>query len=244
MIMFGTPTSCVPVSESDSLDGGKDLAVQSPKSNTKEKEDSEDSDDEYAEEGDEYTDRAEENIGDEMADLFDDIEAHSQANGTVEDKLKSIAKGKERPAEERKQSKAMEKETMISSGDATIKPIEKKKKKKKQQEGDNDGSKAIEGSKESMEKEREDQKPVAVYYKGILAKSKQQFDSCTSGKPFRFRLGKSEVISGWDTGLIGMRVGGTRKLIIPASQGYGNSRTGAIPPNSTLIFVIELKEVK
>lgn len=246
-----------------------------PKSNTKEKEDSEDSDDEYADEGDEYTDRAEENIGDEMADLFDDIEAHSQANGTVEDKLKSIAKGKERPAEERKQSKAMEKETMISSGDATIKPIEKKKKKKKkkQQEGDNDGSKAIEGSKESMEKEREDQKPqmkrrklpngvtiedlvvgngriaksqkmVAVYYKGILAKSKQQFDSCTSGKPFRFRLGKSEVISGWDTGLIGMRVGGTRKLIIPASQGYGNSRTGAIPPNSTLIFVIELKEVK
>lgn len=96
-----------------------------------------------------------------MADLFDDIEAHHQANGTVEDKPKSSVKGKkEGPAGERKQSKPVEKQTTMSSGDATTRPNEKKKKKKKkQQEGDNDGNKRVEGSKE-MEKEKEDQKPV------------------------------------------------------------------------------------
>ncbi|XP_021345924.1 46 kDa FK506-binding nuclear protein-like isoform X1 [Mizuhopecten yessoensis] len=86
-------------------------------------------------------------------------------------------------------------------------------------------------------------KMAHVYYKGTLAKNGKQFDSCTGGKPFRFRLGKKEVISGWDNGVVGMKVGGTRKLTVPPQQAYGNQRTGPIPPNSTLVFEVELKAV-
>uniref|UniRef100_A0A023GIS6 peptidylprolyl isomerase n=1 Tax=Amblyomma triste TaxID=251400 RepID=A0A023GIS6_AMBTT len=81
-----------------------------------------------------------------------------------------------------------------------------------------------------------------VYYTGKLSNNKV-FDSCTSGKAFSFRLGKHEVIKGWDTGIQGMKVGGKRRLIIPPSLAYGNTRMGSIPPNSTLHFDVELKAV-
>uniref|UniRef100_A0A1E1XI77 FK506-binding protein n=1 Tax=Amblyomma aureolatum TaxID=187763 RepID=A0A1E1XI77_9ACAR len=81
-----------------------------------------------------------------------------------------------------------------------------------------------------------------VYYTGKLANNKV-FDSCTSGKAFSFRLGKQEVIKGWDAGVHGMKVGGRRRLVIPPSQAYGSARMGAIPPNSTLYFDVELKAV-
>ncbi|VDH98762.1 FK506-binding nuclear protein [Mytilus galloprovincialis] len=86
-------------------------------------------------------------------------------------------------------------------------------------------------------------KMVHVYYSGKLQKTGQQFDSCQGGKPFRFRLGKGEVIKGWDVGVSGMKVGGKRKLVIPSQQGYGNQRQGPIPPGSTLMFEVELKSV-
>ncbi|XP_076465137.1 46 kDa FK506-binding nuclear protein-like isoform X4 [Babylonia areolata] len=84
---------------------------------------------------------------------------------------------------------------------------------------------------------------VSVYYAGTLAKNNKRFDSCLKGKPLRFRLGRGEVIKGWDTGLIGMKVGGKRKITVPPSQGYGNTRQGPIPPGSTLIFDVEMKAV-
>jgi len=84
---------------------------------------------------------------------------------------------------------------------------------------------------------------VHVYYVGRLHKDNKQFDSNTTGKPFRFRLGKGEVIKGWEDGLQGMKVGGKRKLIIPSAQAYGSKQMGPIPANSTLIFDVELKAV-
>jgi FKBP-type peptidyl-prolyl cis-trans isomerase FkpA len=73
-----------------------------------------------------------------------------------------------------------------------------------------------------------------------------QFDSSLSpGKsPFAFTLGVGQVIAGWDQGMNGMRVGGRRTLIIPPSLGYGNQAVGSIPPNSTLIFDVELLDVR
>jgi len=86
-------------------------------------------------------------------------------------------------------------------------------------------------------------KTAAVYYTGRLKSNNTTFDSCVKGKPFRFRLGAGDVIRGWDQGVKGMRVGGKRRLIIPPSLAYGNQKLPDIPPNSTLIFDIELKNV-
>ncbi|KAK6178949.1 hypothetical protein SNE40_011420 [Patella caerulea] len=85
-------------------------------------------------------------------------------------------------------------------------------------------------------------KMVQMYYVGKLSNGKQ-FDSCTGGKPFKFRLGKQEVIKGWDVGVQGMKVGGKRRLIVPPKLGYGNHKQGPIPANSTLVFDVELKSV-
>jgi FKBP-type peptidyl-prolyl cis-trans isomerase len=66
----------------------------------------------------------------------------------------------------------------------------------------------------------------------------------TSGtEPFTFVLGSGQVIEGWNQGLVGLRVGGIRRLVIPPSLGYGQTRRGAIPPNATLLFEIELVDV-
>lgn len=71
-----------------------------------------------------------------------------------------------------------------------------------------------------------------------------QFDSSVGLTPFVFALGQGSVISGWDTGLVGMKVGGIRRLVIPPSQAYGGFRSGPIPPNATLLFEIELLDVQ
>ncbi len=85
---------------------------------------------------------------------------------------------------------------------------------------------------------------VQVDYTGWLTDG-QQFDSSQGRGPFTFTLGAGEVIPGWDQGVVGMKVGGTRKLTIPSSLGYGPQGTpdGTIPPNSALIFQVKLLKV-
>jgi FKBP-type peptidyl-prolyl cis-trans isomerase FkpA len=69
------------------------------------------------------------------------------------------------------------------------------------------------------------------------------FDTSIGKTPFSFTLGAGQVIRGWDQGVVGMKVGGTRELVIPPSLAYGSTRSGAIPPNSTLIFDITLVSI-
>jgi FKBP-type peptidyl-prolyl cis-trans isomerase FkpA len=82
---------------------------------------------------------------------------------------------------------------------------------------------------------------VDVHYTGWLENG-QKFDSSHDrGKPFSFKLGAGEVISGWDKGVQGMKIGGKRKLTIPPELGYGARGAGnVIPPNATLVFEVEL----
>ena len=76
-------------------------------------------------------------------------------------------------------------------------------------------------------------------------KGKQFDSSLTQGQPFRFPLGAGSVIKGWDQGVIGMKIGGSRRLIIPADMAYGDSGAGGvIPPGATLVFDIDLVAIE
>ena len=85
---------------------------------------------------------------------------------------------------------------------------------------------------------------LVVHYTGTLTDGKQ-FDSSRGRAPFEVKLGQRRVIAGWEQGLQGMKVGEKRKLTIPPDLGYGARGAGAaIPPNATLVFDVELLEIR
>jgi len=87
---------------------------------------------------------------------------------------------------------------------------------------------------------------VAAHYVGVAYSTGEEFDSSWSrGDPLSFPLGGGRVIKGWDDGIAGMRVGGRRRLVIPPHLAYGDRGAGgAIAPGETLIFVVDLVDVK
>lgn len=85
---------------------------------------------------------------------------------------------------------------------------------------------------------------VTVNYLGTLLDGTKFDSSYDRNQPFTTQIGVGQVIKGWDEGIVGMKVGGKRKLIIPAVLGYGNQPAGTIPPNSTLVFEVELLSIK
>lgn len=88
-------------------------------------------------------------------------------------------------------------------------------------------------------------KQVTVHYVGRLSDGTVFDASANHGQPFTFTLGAGQVIKGWDMGVAGMKVGGKRELVIPPALGYGaQGAGGVIPPNATLIFEVELLEVR
>ncbi len=93
-------------------------------------------------------------------------------------------------------------------------------------------------------------KTVTVDYTGWLWDPSKpdskgtQFQSTVGGTPFQFSLGTGQVIAGWDRGVPGMQVGGVRRLVIPPSLAYGTTRSGALPPDATLVFEITLLDVQ
>ncbi|HSJ25680.1 MAG TPA: FKBP-type peptidyl-prolyl cis-trans isomerase [Longimicrobiales bacterium] len=81
---------------------------------------------------------------------------------------------------------------------------------------------------------------VAVHFVGWLADGTQFDGVAPPSPPVQFQLGAGEVIRGWDDGIAGMRAGGQRMIVVPAARGYGRQRTGNVPPNSVLVFVVEV----
>jgi peptidylprolyl isomerase len=87
--------------------------------------------------------------------------------------------------------------------------------------------------------------PLTVNYVGVFYKGGKEFDnSYDRGQAFPLQLGAGQVIPGWDKGLVGMKVGGRRRLIIPPADAYGAAgQPPSIPPNSTLIFIVDLQSI-
>lgn len=85
---------------------------------------------------------------------------------------------------------------------------------------------------------------VSVHYIGTMQDGVKFDSSYDRGEPFQFTVGDGKVIQGWEKGLIGMHVGGQRILVIPSDMAYGNRQVGVIPPNTPLVFAIELLDIK
>ena len=85
---------------------------------------------------------------------------------------------------------------------------------------------------------------VVMHYTGTLEDGTKFDSSVDRGKPYETQIGVGRVIKGWDEGVPGMKVGGKRKLTIPADMGYGATGQGSIPPNATLLFDVELLKIK
>lgn len=113
-------------------------------------------------------------------------------------------------------------------------------------EGDPPTKLVVKDLKTGKGKKAADGDEVSVQYVGVSWSTGQEFDaSWNRGEPFEFQLGSGQVIPGWDEGVVGMKAGGRRELVIPPDLAYGpQGQPPAIGPNETLVFVIDLEKVK
>ncbi|HET7355838.1 MAG TPA: FKBP-type peptidyl-prolyl cis-trans isomerase [Nocardioidaceae bacterium] len=113
-------------------------------------------------------------------------------------------------------------------------------------EGPPPASLQVEDITEGEGAEATEGRTVSVHYVGVAHSSGEEFDaSYNRGEPLAFRLGAGQVISGWDQGVQGMKVGGRRRLVIPPHLAYGDRGAGGvIKPGETLIFVVDLIDVR
>ncbi|CAG9815321.1 unnamed protein product [Phaedon cochleariae] len=221
--------------------------------------DDDEDDDSYA--SDEEDDDQE---GEEEEDSDDSEEEEDESSLSEEDSGEEVIVGK------RKSSKMNGTATIQEQASPKVEPVQKlskkeKKKNKQQQEQQQQQNEVKTPNKESqspkkkslqggvvIDELREGSGPPAkpgkfvnVYYEGRLKHNNKVFDSTNKGAGFSFRLGSGEVIKGWDVGVVGMKVGGKRRITCPPAMAYGQKGSPpTIPANSTLVFEVELKKVR
>ncbi|XP_011302490.1 46 kDa FK506-binding nuclear protein [Fopius arisanus] len=207
-------------------------------------------DDSEDDEDDELEEEEEDDDDNQIAEDEEDEEDEDEEEEEEEEKeVKPQKKGKQNKSQQKKEEKQIQQKQALVNG--KDKKAEKSDKKSKDIQNDSQmqkkriisGGIQVEELKVGQGAPAKPGKFLSVYYVGKLANGKK-FDSTTQGDGFKFRLGKGEVIKGWDVGVQGMKVGGKRRLTIPPQMAYGaKGSPPVIPGNSTLVFEIELKRV-
>ncbi|XP_017786973.1 PREDICTED: 46 kDa FK506-binding nuclear protein-like isoform X2 [Nicrophorus vespilloides] len=204
----------------------------------------EEDDDEDGAEEDDDDDEEEEEEDDDDDDDDEEEDVKPKMNGTAKDAKKNkVAEvtGKKQKEQQVKQEKNQQQQ-QEKKGDK--KQQQQQEKKEVAQKKKIEGGVLIEDMKVGNGKVAQKGKTVQVYYEGRFKTNNKVFDSTTKGAGFKFRLGKQEVIKGWDAGVAGMKVGGKRRIVCPPHMAYGpKGSPPVIPPNSTLVFEVELKNV-
>merc|ERR1712181_148951 len=184
-------------------------------------------------------------------DIFEKNKAATKKAGDVNDNVKP----KEKPAKDKPKAPASKDSSIAAVTKEALAQKEKSEKaaalaktkinSAQQKEWTLKGGVTIEELVKGTGQEAKKGNFVGMFYSGKVQGRKKTFDSCLSGKPFRFRLGSGQVISGWERGIPGMREGGKRRLTLAPNMGYGaGGAPPDIPGNSTLVFDIECKYVK
>lgn len=209
--------------------------VSAKKINQAEDEDEDDSD---------FEESGEEDEGDDAEEDGEEEEESSSEEEVTEPKPKQLKLDKG-------------KQNGLENGKVVSKEKQKKDKNKKQQQQQQQEVKTPKGGERTIQggvkiedirvgngPEAKPGKKVQVYYEGRLKSNNKVFDSSKQGNGFKFGLGRGEVIKGWDIGVAGMKVGGKRRITCPPHVAYGaKGSPPVIPPNSTLVFEVELKGV-
>ncbi|KOC68322.1 39 kDa FK506-binding nuclear protein [Habropoda laboriosa] len=187
----------------------------------------------------------------------EDTEEDEEGEEDEEDEEEKIVKSQQKDKKNKQQQQEKKKEDkkkLVNGKEVKQEQQNKQQKKSKEQNEQNVQSdkkkRIVEGGVQIEEIQigngflAKSGKFVSVYYVGRL-KNGKKFDATTQGNGFKFRLGKGEVIKGWDIGIAGMKVGGKRRITIPPAMAYGaKGSPPVIPGNSTLIFEVELRDVK
>lgn len=214
--------------------GAKGAEEDDDDSDDDDDEDDEDDDDEDEDMDDSKLDGEEDSEDDDDDDDEDDDDDDDEDDSEDEQPKAKVAKV------EKKASK----QNGVENGKASPKEQKKDAQQPEAKTRTLQGGLVVEDLKVGAGQEAKPGKKVAVYYEGRLKKNNKVFDSTNKGPGFKFALGRGEVIKGWDLGVSGMKVGGKRRLTVPHQLAYGTRGSPpVIPPNSTLIFDVELKNV-
>jgi len=218
-----------------------------------EEDDDEDEDDsdyngEAALEGiNESDDNAEEDDSDDDEDEEDDSDEDESEDEEVP---QPKAKQPKLDKSQKKQNGVPTKENAAATEKKDKKDKKAKKENQQQQQQQQKGERSLTGGVKVEDirvgngPEAKTGKRAQVYYEGRLKSNNKVFDSLKQGAGFKFGLGRGEVIKGWDVGVVGMKVGGKRRITCPPHMAYGaRGSPPSIPPNSTLVFEVELKSV-